>query len=275
MLGNIGIEIGWKIKNTLISKINQNQIQKRKTDECVHICDGVRAYMDTRVYVRAFTCVSVHGKKANDGACFVCAAVAMDFLFVPLLLLLHMCTCQVNERARYRGGGRRRMNKFWVVLKVLPIWNVCVSETCVYVCVLSSSIAVYSIDGERERKPTMAAYSFASLYYMVLSMYIFIVIRFRHYLIWYSDLIPMNTIRCIQFQLDTHYDFYFFHGHCRRQINGIQLVIPIENMFSTRKIRCFNTVKIDSQSTPFAYIYKKRKKQFHEEREKMFIWNIR
>lgn len=52
--------------------------------------------------MNAFTCVSVHGKKANDGACFVCAAVAMDFLFVPLLLLLHVCTCQERESERVR-----------------------------------------------------------------------------------------------------------------------------------------------------------------------------
>lgn len=53
------------------------------------------------MYVNAFACVSVHGKKANDGACFVCAAVAMDF-FIRSSASTSSCVYMPSERASKR-----------------------------------------------------------------------------------------------------------------------------------------------------------------------------
>lgn len=185
------------------------------------------------VCVWAYKCISVHGKTANDGACFCvcCSSYGFfhSFFFLSsLLLLFHILHVYIDRESE---GGRGRISS---ELKVLPIWNVCVHA---YVCVCAFFLLQNCrvVEQQQKQQPTMAAYSFSNYYYMVLSMYNFIVIRFRHYLIWYSDLIPMNTIRCIQFQLDTHIIHYVCAFFSWTFLTEFNLSFNLKICFSSKK----------------------------------------
>lgn len=234
------------------------------------VCARMCLYVYVYVCVWTYKCVSVYTEN-GERWCVFCVCRSSYGFFIRSSTSSSYSSYVYTLRTRERDREGEEEGEWVLSWRFFP-FEMCACILCVCVCFFFFfNCRVFYWEKEREKREKETnnggIFSHTALYYYDIFNVHFIVIRFRHYLIWYSDLIPMNTIRCIQFQLDTYHsltmisiffmDIFFSKRFVDSTVFNLSFNLKICFSFETKK-KCFKIAKIDSRSTCLAYIYKKK-----------------